>query len=177
MKSYDTRGKKQTYWKSPLEGIMTAMIHLDHELYPDGGSDADDRVRVRFADSAANDIGTMASAAQMLMGANSASIETRVEMLHPDWTKKQIAEEVDKLKDSERVAMMDKGILSRAEVRAAYMDDTPEQAKQALDEMQNEALEQQMRQAQAAAMVQAMTQPQTETQGDVGDEGNQDTTE
>ena len=31
--------------------------------------------------------------------------------------------------------------------------------------------------AQAAAMVQAMTQPQTETQGDVGDEGNQDTTE
>lgn len=183
-KSYDTRGKKQTYWKSPLEGIMTALIHLDHELYPDGGSDADDRVRVRFADSAANDLGTMAQAAQTLMAANSASLETRVEMLHPDWTKKQIAEEVDRLKDSERVAMMDKGILSQVEVRAAYMDETPEQAKQALDEMQNEALERQMKQAQAAAMVQAMTQPeqdeqQTEQQTEpkVSDADNQDTTE
>lgn len=180
-KSYDTRGKKQTYWKSPLEGIMTALIHLDHELYPDGGSDADDRVRVRFADSAANDIGTMASAAQMLVAANAASLETNVEMLHPDWTKKQIAEEIERLKNTERVAMMDKGILSRVEVRAAYMNETPEQAKQALDEMQNEALEQQMKQAQAAAMVQAMTQQQEE-QGNEQVEGgsnagNQNTTE
>lgn len=94
-KSYDTRGKKQTYWKSPLEAIMTAMIHLDNKLWPDAGSDADDRVKVMFADSAANDISTMASAVQMLNAGESASLETRIKMLHPDWTQKQVAEEIE----------------------------------------------------------------------------------
>ena len=122
-KSYDTRGKKQTYWKSPLEAIMTAMVHLDSALWPDKGSDADDRVKVRFADSAANDISTMASALQLLEAANSASIETRVIMLHPDWTKKQVAEEVERLRLNERVALMGAGVLSPAEVRAAYLSE------------------------------------------------------
>ena len=154
-KSYDTRGKKQTYWQSPLESIMTAMIHLDNALWPDKGSDADDRVKVKFADSAANDISTMSSALQLLDAANSASIETRVGMLHPDWTIKQIAEEVSKLKIAEQVSLMDKGILSKVEVRAAYMDETPEQAKQALDEMQTEAMGQQLQLLQAQAQIQA----------------------
>lgn len=96
-KSYDTRGKKQTYWKSPLEAIMTAMIHLDNALFPDAGSDADDKVKVMFADSAANDISTMASAVQMLNAGESASLETRVKMLHPDWTQKQVNEEIARI--------------------------------------------------------------------------------
>lgn len=142
--SYDTRGKKQTYWKSPLEGIMTAMIHLDHELYPKEGSDADDRVRIRFADSSANDIGTMASAVQMLLSANSASLETRVEMLHPDWTKKQIAEEVDRLKTSEQLSLMTAGIVSPVEVRESYTGETPEQAAAAIQAIQQQRMMQQM---------------------------------
>ena len=102
--------------------------------------------------------GSMASAAQMLTAANTASLETMVEMLHPDWTKKQIAEEIERLKNNERVAMMDKGILSKVEVRAAYMDETPEEARKALDEMQNEAMTQQLQQLQMAAQVQAAAQ-------------------
>ena len=154
-KSYDTRGKKQTYWQSPLESIMTAMIHLDNALWPEAGSDADDRVKVKFADSAANDISTMSSALQLLDAANSASIETRVGMLHPDWTMKQIAEEVNKLKIAEQVTLMDKGVLSKAEVRAAYMDETPEQAQKALNEMQAEAMGEQLQLLQAQAQIQA----------------------
>lgn len=150
-KSYDTRGKKQTYWKAPLEQIMTAMIHLDNALWPDAGSDADDFVRVRFADSAANDITTMANAVQMLMGANSASIETRVEMLHPDWTKKALDEEVQRLKDQEKFTLMNAGLFSKAEIRAMYTGETEQQAEEAIRAIgvENGGL---------AAMMQAMMQ-------------------
>lgn len=170
-KSYDTRGKKQTYWKSPLESIMTAMIHLDNALWPDKGSDADDRVKVKFADAAANDISTMSNALQLLEAANSASIETRIQMLHPDWTMKQVAEEAKRLKVAEQVAMMDKGILSKVEVRSAYMDETEEQARQAINKIESDVMQQQMqlaqmniilKQAETSAKEQPVTGEQTE---------------
>lgn len=97
-KSFNTRGKKQTYWKSRLEAIMTAMVHLDAALFPGRGSDLDDRVKVRFADSMSNDLSTMSSALQMLNSAATVSTEVKVQMLHPDWTQKQIAEEVERVK-------------------------------------------------------------------------------
>ena len=112
-KSYDTRGKKQTYWKSPLEQIMTAMIHLDNALWPDKGSDADDEVKVKFSDNAANDITTMAGAVQMLVAANSASLMTRLQMLHPDWTKKQLEDEIARI-NQETMAMAMQGAMAKA---------------------------------------------------------------
>ena len=154
-KSYDTRGKKQTYWQAPLEAIMTAMIHLDSALWPEKGSDSDDRVKVKFADAAANDISTMSSSLQLLESAHSASIETRVQMLHPDWTMKQIAEEVNRLKVVEQVDLMDKGIVSKTEVRSAYMNETPEQAQKALNDIQTQNMEQQMQILQMNAAIQA----------------------
>ena len=154
-KSYDTRGKKQTYWKSPLESIMTAMIHLDNALWPENGSDADDEVKVKFADSAANDINTLSGAVQMLVAANSMSVQARVEMLHPDWTMKQIDEEVERLKSVELITLLDKGIVSKAEVRAKYMEETEEQAQQELDKMQEDVMAQQLQMMQMTAQVQA----------------------
>lgn len=138
-KSYNTRGKKQTYWKSPLEHIMTAMVHLDSALYPGAGSDADDKVRVQFADSLANDISTMSQAAQMLTAANAASTETKVQMLHPDWSRKQIAEEVERLKLSERLTLMNSGIVDAAYVRERYMEgeESPEAARAAVQAIQD----------------------------------------
>ena len=142
-KSYDTRGKKQTYWKSPLEAIMTAMVHLDSVLWPDKGSDRDDQVKVKFADSAANDINTLSSAVQMLVAANSISIEARTEMLHPDWTMKQIAEEVARLRIPEYMSMLDKNIMLPEEVRAAYLGETVEEARAKLEQVAQEANRQQ----------------------------------
>lgn len=106
-KSFNTRGKKQTYWKSQLEAIMTAMVHLDAALFPNEGSDADDNVKVKFADSMSNDISTMSAALQMLNGAASISTEVKVQMLHPDWTQKQIAEEVERIKKETGMWMND----------------------------------------------------------------------
>ena len=104
-KSFNTRGKKQTYWKAPLEKIMTAMIHLDAALFPGAGSDMDDTVKVRFADTMSSDISTMSGALQMLNSAAAVSTEMKVQMLHPDWTQKQIAEEVERVKQESGLAM------------------------------------------------------------------------
>ena len=119
-KSYDTRGKKQTYWKAPLEQIMTAMIHLDNALWPDRGSDADDQVKVKFADGAANDITTMAGAVQMMVAANAASMLTRLQMLHPDWTRKQLNDEIVRIDEENTKAMM-----QAAAAKAASMGGVP----------------------------------------------------
>lgn len=105
-KSFNTRGKKQTYWKAPLEAIMTTMIHLDASLFPGKGSQLDDQVKVRFADSMANDLSTMSSALQMLNSAMAVSVEMKVQMLHPDWTQKQVAEEVALIKQENGMGMM-----------------------------------------------------------------------
>lgn len=104
-KSFNTRGKKQTYWKAPLESIMSTMVHLDAKLFPGAGSDTDDQVKVRFADSMSNDLSTMSSALQMLNSAAAVSTELKIQMLHPDWTQKQVAEEVERVKRENGLAM------------------------------------------------------------------------
>lgn len=97
-KSFGTRSKKQTYWQSPLEKIMTAMIRLDAILYPGEGSKADGEVSVHFSDNIGNDLSTLASAIELLDRAKAVSTEIKISMLHPDWTKKQISDEVTKVK-------------------------------------------------------------------------------
>lgn len=104
-KSFNTQGKKQTYWKSPLEQIMTAMIHLDAALYPGKGSQGADSVKVHFADNMANDISTTSTALELLNRAAAISTELKVQMLHPDWTKKQISEEVERVKNEAGLAV------------------------------------------------------------------------
>ena len=104
-KSYNTRGKKQTYWQAPLEKIATTMVHLDAALFPGEGSHGDDIVRVRFADSMSNDLSTMSGALQMLNSAAAVSTEMKIQMLHPDWTQKQIADEVERVKKENGLAM------------------------------------------------------------------------
>jgi len=106
-KSFGTRSKKQTYWKSPLEQIMTAMVHLDAAIYPGGGSDAKGAVKVHFADSTSNDLSTLSAAIEMLNRANAISVQLKVQTLHPDWTKKQVAEEVDRIMEETGMNMDD----------------------------------------------------------------------
>ena len=135
-KSYDTRGKKETYWKSTLQDIMTAMIHLDNALWPEAGSDADDQVKVRFADSFANDISTMANAVSLLNAANAASTEVKVRMLHPDWTQKQVADEVERLKTSEHLLLYNSQLMTKEQFLRYYYADDEAEMKQAIAEIE-----------------------------------------
>ena len=98
-KSYNTRNKKQTYWRAPLERIMTALVHLDSVLFPASGSMIEDTVTVGFSDTMASDLSTVSSALEMINRAVAASTEVKVRMLHPDWTDNEIDKEVKRINE------------------------------------------------------------------------------
>ena len=98
-KSYSTTAKKQAYWQDALEEFLTSIIHLDAKLYPGRGSTEKAHIHVRFSDLIAGDLPTTAQCIQLLTAAMSASTETKVRMLHPDWTLEQIHEEVKTIRE------------------------------------------------------------------------------
>ena len=103
-KSYNTRNKKQTYWRTPLENILTAMVHLDAVLFPGQGSSLDDVVKVAFSDTMASDLSTVSSALEMINRAVAASTEVKVRMLHPDWSDSEVTDEVQRINTENGIA-------------------------------------------------------------------------
>ena len=95
-KTYQMRSKKLNYWSEPLESFLTAVLHLDAEVYHIPNVHPDDRVIVEFPDSMSTDITTMAQAVQMMHNAQAVSVRTAIKMLHPDWEDGQIEEEAEK---------------------------------------------------------------------------------
>lgn len=103
-KSYTTRGKKINYWDAPLEHILTAMLQLDRAIFHTPGIHDTDRVQVEFPDLLTTDISTVASAVNLLHTAQAASYETLVKMQHPEWSSKQIQDEVSLILEQYGVA-------------------------------------------------------------------------
>lgn len=98
-KSFNTRGKKENYWKSPLEHLMTAVLQLDAKLYKTPNVHDDDNVHVSFADPMANDLATLASTLESLHRAQAVSTEIAVRLQHPEWTDKQVTAEVQRIRE------------------------------------------------------------------------------
>ena len=105
-KSAGTKNKKLTYWQAPLDRILTAMVRLDHALYPDAGSSPMASVNVSFADSMGADVSTLAATVQMLTQAGAISNLVKVRMIHPDWAEDQVQEEVQRLNDDVMQSLM-----------------------------------------------------------------------
>ena len=95
-KSYSTRGKKENYWKQPLEQLLTGMVRLDGELFS-GLFDADDTVSVVFPAPVVSDLSTTASAVRLLREAGLLSREEGIGMVHPDWVKDMVTEEAERI--------------------------------------------------------------------------------
>lgn len=104
-KSYNTRGKKEHYWRRPLEQLLSSLIRLDAMLYPGNKTDTNDSVKIVFSDTMSNDLPSMATSIEMLHRAAAISTEAKVNMIHPDWTGKQLAEEIDRVKTEFGFAM------------------------------------------------------------------------
>ena len=71
---------------------------MDAELFPGAGMHKEDMVKVEFGDAIGTDMQAISSAVEALYRARSASLETRVAMLHPDWDASQRQEEVDRVR-------------------------------------------------------------------------------
>jgi len=93
-KSFATKAKKQIYWQSGLIDLVRKMILLyNAQLSPKIRIDENVTINVSFSDSVMNDSAELSGTVKMLAEAQSASISTRIRMLHPEWSDDQVAQE------------------------------------------------------------------------------------
>lgn len=96
-RSITTRGRKITYWRPALADITETLLAVDKAVF---GSNVTPQVPdIEWPDAVADDPLTVAQTAAMLEQARAASTETRVRMVHRDWTEDQIEAEVRTILD------------------------------------------------------------------------------
>lgn len=105
-KTLITKQKKERFFKDPLEDILSIMLQIDN-IHLEKTTPTEFRPNVTFADTLGHDIGAVANTLNILSQARSASIQTRVEMLHPDWSLEQIQEETDRIRQEEGLNVAD----------------------------------------------------------------------
>ena len=104
-KSFLTAAKKASYWAPALEEILETLLLIDAGMLGSGVSP--ERPQVEVQDSVPLDISQMAGTLDLLNRAQSASIETRISLLHPDWTEEDVQAEVKRIEDETGLAMPD----------------------------------------------------------------------
>lgn len=95
-----TRSAKILYWRPQLRALYAALLDVNHTVFhgPDRMQALPD---VEFPDAASDAPNIVAQTLNLLNQAESASIQTRVGMLHPDWTDEQVTEEVMQIKQDD----------------------------------------------------------------------------
>ena len=106
-KSLVTREKKARYWKPALEDVLQMMLAIDREVFGNTRIDPSFRPRVEIADSIVPDVTEVAQAVDLLARAQAASIETRVRMVHPDWSPEEVAAEVQRIREEQGLSLPD----------------------------------------------------------------------
>lgn len=96
-KSFLTKSKKERYFKPAIEAILELMLMIDKSVFNTGITPF--RPSIEFSDSLINDFAQSAASVELINRAQAASMETKVRILHPDWNKEQVEEEVKKIKD------------------------------------------------------------------------------
>jgi hypothetical protein len=109
-KSMTTRGKKINYWRPAFSDIIYGLMSIDHAVF--GNPLEPVRPDVEWPDAVLPDQLELANTVAAMRGAEAASIETAVSMLHPDWTPEDVALEVQRI-----YAEIDINILSRARMQ------------------------------------------------------------
>jgi hypothetical protein len=94
--SYLTRGKKTLHW-GRLGRSLETLLMVDKMVF--GSKVTPERPELEFGDSIAESDATTAQTLNLLAQAQSASIETRVRILHPEWDDPRVAQEVAGIKE------------------------------------------------------------------------------
>lgn len=103
-KSFGTTSKKQNYWEGPIKDIVKAMCCIKNaEL--GGKFNCDLNVNVAFMDSVSNNITEVSSSVKTLADAKAISTDTKVRMVHPEWTDTQVEQEVERILNDESAGM------------------------------------------------------------------------
>jgi hypothetical protein len=108
-KSLTTRGKKINYWRPALADVIYGLMAVDRVVFASTVEPV--RPDVEFPDAVLPDQMELAQTVAALRGAESASIETAVAMVHPDWTPEDVAMEVTRIYQEINI-----DLLSRAKI-------------------------------------------------------------
>lgn len=96
-KSIRTTEAKKTFWWHALNDIIRAGMRLDAKVF-NSQMDPEADFSVELPTSSQPDISQLAQIVEQLERAGAASLEYKVNLLHPDWTDEQKAEEVERIK-------------------------------------------------------------------------------
>lgn len=105
-RSLSTRDKKITYWTNALEEILEALLAADAEQFHTPGIKPMPVV-VEFPDAVQPDIKVLAETVKVMKDAEAASIQTLVQTLHPDWSVREVADEVELIQSEHSVVNPD----------------------------------------------------------------------
>lgn len=95
--SFMSRDRKIRAWRPALAQLATKALAIDRDVFR-SGADPDAAVAVEFGDTVQESQEALASTAQALFQAQSASTRLRVQMIHPDWDDATVDEEVDRIR-------------------------------------------------------------------------------
>lgn len=93
-----TRGKKVRHWRTGLARFAEALLGIDRAQF--GSRVEPQRPGVEFPPATVETARERAETTRLLHDADAASIETRVRMVHPDWSDEQVSNEVAALTES-----------------------------------------------------------------------------
>jgi hypothetical protein len=137
-KSLVTRGKKINYFRPAYADIIYGLMCVHQQLLPKHGDMAGVvplRPDVEFPDVVLPNQAELAQTVSTLGGAQAASVETAVAMVHPDWDSDQVAREVSRIYAEENLDVLTRArvMLSEPMTSTTPLEQQLEQLPQALE--------------------------------------------
>ncbi|MER6171352.1 phage portal protein [Streptosporangium sp. NPDC001681] len=120
-RSYSTRGRKVGYWTPALSWLSEVLLAVDHHIY--GSKVSAEKATVAWPDGVMPDPESLSRTLDMLVRAQSVSLDTRIRMLHPEWDADQVQAEKERLRDEMGLNVPDPAELAEAFIPSASGDD------------------------------------------------------
>lgn len=92
-----TLGRKANWWRPALERLAEHLLLVDQALFKGPGPVGE--VEATMNDGIPTDMVELAQTAAQLSAAQAASIETRVRLINPHWTREEVEAEVERIRE------------------------------------------------------------------------------
>lgn len=103
-KSFSTTNKKQAYWEEGLKEFVKAMCVIK-QSFLGGKFTCELDVNIAFSDGISNNMSEVSNSVKTLSDAKAISTDTKVRMVHPEWTDEQVEQEVERILNDESSGM------------------------------------------------------------------------
>lgn len=94
-RSFVTRDRKIGYWRPPLARLSLAALQMDKFWFGSDSGDVSEQPNMEWPDGVQTDMETTSKIVQMLDAAKAVSLRTKIQMVHPQWDKDQVEEEME----------------------------------------------------------------------------------